>query len=110
MVDTIDNAIALAKKNRYTLHIVTLEGEYLSPGGSMTGGAFKNSSNLLARNRQIEELEDKIQKLKEELDECSNRKDDISTAISLNNDDLEKIKSQLQQLYIKQNTAKLNFD
>ena len=110
VVDTIDNAIALAKKNRYTLHIVTLEGEYLSPGGSMTGGAFKNSSNLLARNRQIEELEDKIQKLKEELDECSNRKDDISTAISLNNDDLEKIKSQLQQLYIKQNTAKLNYD
>ena len=44
VADSIDHAIALAKKNHYSLHIVTLEGEYLSPGGSMTGGAFKNSS------------------------------------------------------------------
>lgn len=41
VADSIDHAIALAKKNHYSLHIVTLEGEYLSPGGSMTGGAFK---------------------------------------------------------------------
>ena len=54
---TIDAAIALAKKYRYSLRIVTLEGELLSPGGSMTGGAFKNSSNLLGRRREIEELE-----------------------------------------------------
>ena len=53
----IDAAIALAKKYRYSLRIVTLEGELLSPGGSMTGGAFKNSSNLLGRRREIEELE-----------------------------------------------------
>ena len=53
VADSIDHAIALAKKNHYSLHIVTLEGEYLSPGGSMTGGAFKNSSNLLARRRDI---------------------------------------------------------
>ena len=36
VADSIDHAIALAKKNHYSLHIVTLEGEYLSPGGSMT--------------------------------------------------------------------------
>ena len=59
VADSIDHAIALAKKNHYSLHIVTLEGEYLSPGGSMTGGAFKNSSNLLARRREVEELETK---------------------------------------------------
>ena len=47
VVDQIDHAIALAKKYRYSLRIVTLDGELLSPGGSMTGGAFKNSTNLL---------------------------------------------------------------
>ena len=57
MVDTIDNAIALARKFQYSLRIVTLEGELLSAGGSMTGGAFKNTSNLLGRKREIEELE-----------------------------------------------------
>ena len=62
VVDTIDNAIALARKYRYSLRIVTLEGELLSAGGSMTGGAFKNSSNLLGRRREIEELEETCSK------------------------------------------------
>ena len=44
VVDTIDNAIALARKYRYSLRIVTLEGELLSAGGSMTGGAFKTAA------------------------------------------------------------------
>ncbi len=62
VADNIDHAIALAKKYQYTLRIVTLEGELLSAGGSMTGGAFKNSSNLLGRKREIEELEESVQK------------------------------------------------
>ena len=51
VADTIDHAIALARKFKYSLRIVTLEGELLSAGGSMTGGAFKNSSNLLGRKQ-----------------------------------------------------------
>ena len=65
VVDTIDHAIALARKYRYSLRIVTLEGELLSPGGSMTGGAFKNSSNLLGRRREIEELEASVEAAEE---------------------------------------------
>ena len=36
VADSIDHAIALAKKNHYSLHIVTLEGEYLSPCGFLS--------------------------------------------------------------------------
>ena len=57
VVDNIDHGIAIARKYRQTLRLVTLEGELLNPGGSMTGGAFKNSSNLLSRRREIEEFE-----------------------------------------------------
>ena len=110
VVDTIDHAIALAKKNHYSLHIVTLEGEYLSPGGSMTGGAFKNSSNLLARNREIEELEQKVDSIRKELSELKNRREDIRTAIELNADELDQVKEELQQKYLVQNTAKMNVD
>ncbi|MDY3796521.1 MAG: chromosome segregation protein SMC [Agathobacter sp.] len=110
VVDTIDNAIALAKKNHYSLHIVTLEGEYLSPGGSMTGGAFKNSSNLLARNREIEELEGKVSQIEKKLEELKKRNDDISTATALNADELEEIKENLQKQYIEQNTSRLNVE
>ena len=110
VVDTIDHAIALAKKNHYSLHIVTLEGEYLSPGGSMTGGAFKNSSNLLARKREIEELEQKVDSIRKELSELKNRREDIRTAIELNADELDQVKEELQRKYLVQNTAKMNVD
>ena len=110
VVDTIDHAIALAKKNHYSLHIVTLEGEYLSPGGSMTGGAFKNSSNLLARKREIEELEKKVDSIRKELSKLKNRREDIRTAIELNADELDQVKEELQQKYLVQNTAKMNVD
>lgn len=57
VAETIDDAIKTARKYHYAIRIVTLEGELLNTGGSMTGGAFKNNSNLLGRSREIEELE-----------------------------------------------------
>lgn len=110
VTENIDYAIALARKNRYSLHIVTLEGEYLSPGGSMTGGAFKNSSNLLARKREIEELEKTVAALDMEIREHRNRLEDIKTAQGLLMEDIEKNKAALQEQYILQNTAKMNVE
>ena len=110
VVDHIDHAIAIARKHHYSLHIVTLEGEYLSPGGSLTGGAFKNSSNLLARNREIEELEQKIVQLKKAKEELEARKEDIDTALELNADEKKQIREALQEKYLVQNTAQLNVD
>ena len=110
VVDTIDHAIALAKKNHYSLHIVTLEGEYLSPGGSMAGGAFKNSLNLLARKREIEEAEAKIAAIRKELEALKNRKEDIITAQALGKDELEEVRAALQEHYILQNTARMNVE
>ena len=63
VVDNIENALVIARKYKYLLRIVTLEGEQLNPGGSMTGGAFKNSSNLLGRRREIEELKKSVSEL-----------------------------------------------
>ena len=54
VVDNIDNALAIARKYKHTIRIVTLrEGEQLNPGGSMTGGAFKNAGNLLGRKEKL---------------------------------------------------------
>ena len=52
VVDNINNATNLARKYKYSLRIVTLEGELLTPGGSISGGAYKNASNLLGRRRE----------------------------------------------------------
>ena len=108
VADTIDHAIALARKYHHTLSIVTLEGESLRPGGSMTGGAFKNSSNLLGRNREIEDFTAQTEELKQQLLNHKNRREEILTAQALVTDDLEEIKEKLQQKYLLANTAGLN--
>ena len=110
VVDTVEHAISIARKHHYSLHMVTLEGEYLSPGGSMSGGAFKNSSNLLARNREIEELEKNVKDLLRALDEMKARKDDIATALALNEEELETVKAQIQEQVVAQTAAQMNVE
>ena len=60
MVDHVDHATEIARKYGYSIRMVTLEGELLVPGGAISGGAFKNNSNLLGRRREMEELEGKV--------------------------------------------------
>lgn len=110
VVDNIDNAVALSRKYQYTLRIVTLEGESLSPGGSMTGGAFKNTSNLLGRKREIEELEKNVAQLKENIQKHRERMEEISTARELLKEDLEQLREDLKQAMLNSNTAKLNME
>lgn len=110
VVDQIDHALALARKNHYSLNIVTLEGERLSPGGSMTGGAFKNSSNLLARKREIDELEQAVTELFDKMKQQESRRAEIETAQALAEEDLEELKASVQNQYLLQNTAQMNYD
>ena len=110
VVDTIDHAIALAKAFHYSLHIVTLEGERLSPGGSLSGGAFKNNSNLLGRSRELEELEREVKVLTQEMQEKRKHIADIETARELLKGDLKEAEDKLQQAYLASNTAKMNYN
>ena len=110
VVDTVEHAIVIARKHHYSLHMVTLEGEYLSPGGSMAGGAFKNTSNLLARHREIEELEKAIATILREIEDMKARKEDISTALALNEEELVAVKAQIQEQAIAQTAAQMNVE
>ena len=107
VADTIDHAVALARKYRYSLRIVTLEGELLSPGGSMTGGAFKNSSNLLGRRREIEELEESVKLLKKDLDDLNQAIDENRSKRNALRDKIAALAEKLQKEYLVQNTAKM---
>lgn len=107
VVDHIDNAIIIAKKYQHTLRIVTLDGESLSPGGSMTGGAFKNSSNLLGRRREIEELTESVALLKKDMEELQKSIDVNRDRRRILRDKIVELKDSLQKEYIVQNTAKM---
>ncbi len=108
VVDNIDHAIAIGKKYRHSLRMVTIEGESLSPGGSMTGGAFKNNSNLLGRRREIEELERSVGILKKELEETQRAIGENRSRRNVLRDTVADLQQQLQQQCVEQNTAKMN--
>lgn len=110
VVDHIDHAIALQKKYEHSLRIVTLEGESLNPGGSMTGGAFKNNSNLLGRRREIEELEQSVYRISKELELHKANVEEVKMKRSVCYDMLDEINAKLSEEFVKQNTAKLQLD
>lgn len=108
VVDNIDNALIIARKYRYSLRMVTLQGELLNAGGSLSGGAFRNQSNLLGRRREIEDLEKSITNNKTESSDCEKELKDVKTNILNINGQLNKINSVLHEQYILQNTLNLN--
>lgn len=110
VVDHIDHAIAIGKKYRHSLRMVTIEGESLSPGGSMTGGAFKNNSNLLGRRREIEELENSVGLLKKELQELQASIGDNRSRRNVLRDAIADFQEKLRQQYVDQNTARMNLE
>ena len=56
VVDHLDHGVQLAKARRYRFPVVTLEGEILRPGGSMTGGSVNRRGGLLSRGAEEEVL------------------------------------------------------
>ena len=105
VVDHVDHAIALAGKYHHTLRLVTLEGELFNPGGSMSGGAFKNSSNLLGRKREMEELKERCRQALMKVDEIQKKTVETEKAQAEKIKELESAKELLQKEYLEENTA-----
>ncbi|WP_026494802.1 chromosome segregation protein SMC [Butyrivibrio sp. WCD3002] len=110
VVDTVDNAVLIARKYKYTIRMVTLEGELLVPGGAISGGTFRNSSNLLGRRREMDELEADVKKHKEnialfqkEIEDTKKHRNELRVTV-------EELRTALQTKFIEQNTARINVE
>lgn len=110
VVDHIDHALALARKFRYTLRIVTLEGELLNAGGSMSGGAYKNNSNLLGRRREIEDLENNLKIIQQQQSSIENQMKENKTKRLEITEELESIKNVIHEQSLLQNSIKMNLN
>lgn len=91
VVSDIDKAVIIAKKYRYEYRLVTLEGDLFNTGGSISGGAYKNASNLLGRKRELEELESSIEKIHRE-------EEILSLELESQNNVYEKLKKSRNEL------------
>ncbi len=67
--EDLDCAVALAKKYKYRFKIVTLDGQVINAGGSMTGGSKISNAGFLARRTEIEKLREGCERLAERVSE-----------------------------------------
>ena len=70
VVETLDDATALAKRYQYKFRIVTLDGQVVNAGGSLTGGSHVKGAGLLSRRSEIEKLQADFAKLSDKLEEA----------------------------------------
>ncbi len=108
VVDTIDHAIALERAYNHELRIVTIDGELLSPGGAISGGAYKNTGNLLGRKREIEDLETEIGKIKQTFEGFLAKQNVCKTNVEEISAIQAKERAIMQDLSLKRNSLELN--
>ena len=78
ITDNMDSAIKLAKENKYSFRIVTLDGDIINPSGAITGGFVnKKTANILGRSEEIKKLEIEIKKLDEKIETLKQEKEKI---------------------------------
>lgn len=91
-------AIAIAKKYDNRFKIVTLDGQVINAGGSMTGGSQAQSTGILSRGTEIEKLKEKNLKLTSELSEMQDSYDKLCGEIRVLSAELDNEKAELSNL------------
>lgn len=71
IADDMDSAIGIAKEYKNRFKIVTLDGQVINPGGSMTGGSRAKGAGILSRANMIEDLLSEAKKLEAEQQKLS---------------------------------------
>lgn len=103
IVDTLDNAVAVAKASRYTFRIVTLEGDILSPQGTMTGGSKKsNDVSILGKETEINNCNALINNLKKDIASITDNLNKLNIA-------KDKLAQEIESINEELNSAKIEF-
>ena len=108
IVDKFDHAAAVNKKYRHQVRMVTLEGELFIPGGAISGGAYKNSSNLLGRRREMAELQEKVREAQLLTQKHEQAIEDIKTERTSLRQELEENRQAQQDAFLRQNTVRMS--
>ena len=107
VVQDMDTAIALAKKDKYSFRIVTLKGDIISSSGSISGGSVQTKTvNILGRSREIEELEKELKKLEKQIADKTVEKEEYASSIGDSIEQTAKLEKELQEIEIVYATEK----
>ena len=105
IVENMDCAIAMANQYRNRFKIVTLDGQVMNPGGSMTGGSVNKEAGILSRANELEkltaqqkELEQKKQAVLAEAQEAQRLVDQVEFQMNTARDQLREAEDQVLRL------------
>lgn len=107
IVDTIDNAVILAKRFSHRFRIVTLDGQVLNAGGSLTGGALSKNAGLLNRAEQINTLKREVFALKNEAKIAEADYSKVQEKLAEERKSLDKANAEFEQVKLECNDAVL---
>ena len=110
IMDNMDNAIALARATHYKFKIVTLSGELLQPGGSVTGGSINKAQALLGRKDEIENLKEECDRLLCETEKLEDDIDDFSENAEKSRNAEAKLREELSDKENKAQKLKAEYD
>ena len=97
VVEELSDAIAISKKYGNKLKYVTLDGQVINPGGSMTGGSLSKNAGILSRSAELE-------RLRKELDKALKKEKELDASVQKANTDYESVKYRLT-LALEDNTG-----
>ncbi|MCQ6557949.1 chromosome segregation protein SMC [Paenibacillus mendelii] len=103
IAENLEQANRIAAKCQYRFRIVTLEGDVVNAGGSMTGGSLqKKGANLLGRQRQIEQLDGDIKSTDMQLVTLRDKIGDLRKEQSIRSQNIDELRSQGEQFRIEE--------
>ncbi len=110
IVDNLNNGFKISKKLGNSLKIVTLQGDVINSGGSVTGGHIAANQNLLGRKREIEECKELINKAEISLKQKNNKLNMLSEEIKICNEAVAALKSEINENsnLFEKNISKIN--
>lgn len=97
VVDNIDNATKLANSISFKYKIVTLDGQVINAGGSLTGGAKVKSSGVLNREKDIIAYRSKEKSLNERLNLENEKLKDLCSKLNVSSEELADLKLKLEE-------------
>ena len=102
IVENMNEAIKLAKQNKYSFKIVTLEGDVINSSGMITGGATPTKTvNILGRVEEIKELEKELNNISKKIEDIKNNKEEYEESIKDIIEKTKKIERNLQEIEIE---------
>ena len=97
IAEDLDSAVVIAKNFQYRYKVVTLDGQVVNPGGSLTGGSQAKSAGLLTRSAEVERLRALRQTLQQKTDALQEEYSNAEAQLNDLTNELEEVRTKLTQ-------------